>query len=136
MYEEIDKFVKKMHLLSFCVSFDNKPYCASAFYAYDEKNSSLIFASDEKTSHIQMALKNPILSGIIHLDTKIVGNIKGVQLLGEFKKANEEQKKIYFKRFPYALALKPSIWCMEISWAKFTNNKAIFGKKLIWEKAK
>lgn len=125
-----------MHILSLCVCKNNLPYCASAFYAYDEINSVLIFAGDKKTNHIKIALENSNISGIIHLDTKIVGKIKGIQFLGKFKEADENQKKLYFKRFPYAAVLKPAIWCVEINWAKFTNNKAVFGKKMIWQRYK
>ena len=60
----------------------------------------------------------------------MVGKIQGVQFTGVFKAANEAEKKAYFKRFPYAIAMTPSLWSIEIGYLKFTDNTLGFGKKL------
>ena len=132
MTQNLDKFVTKMHLLSLCVMHEGLPYPSSAFYAYNEKNSNLIIAGDSKTTHIKAIELCDKVAVTIALDTKIVGKIKGVQILGGMRKARKEEEKIYFKKYPYSLALKPEIWTIEINYAKFTDNTLGFGKKEIW----
>lgn len=64
------------------------------------------------------------------LETKLIGKIQGVQFTGMFREATEVEKKAYFKRFPYALAMQPVLWGIEITYLKFTDNTLGFGKKL------
>ncbi|MBN1840401.1 MAG: hypothetical protein JW802_10215 [Campylobacterales bacterium] len=127
----ISTFIKKHHLLSLATSCNNQPYCASCFYAFIESVPTLIIATDvQKTRHGKEALANEKVAGIIALETNIVGKIQGVQFTGIFQEANEREKKTYLKRFPYALALSPTLWSIHITYLKFTDNTLGFGKKL------
>ncbi|WP_170020732.1 hypothetical protein [Campylobacter sp. RM16190] len=134
MDERILKFISRMHLLSLAVISDAKPYAASCFYAFDRENFSLIVAGDDKTTHIKALEISSEVAGTIALDTKIVGNIKGVQFKGMMRRANESESKIYFKRFPYALAMRPEIFTIKLTWVKFTHNALGFGKKIEWNR--
>lgn len=134
MSEKFDKFLKKMHLLSLAVLHENTPYSCSCFYAYDENLKIFVVACDSETTHIKAILANSGVSGTVALDTKIVGKIKGVQFKGVMKKANENESEIYFDKFPFAKAIKPELWSIEILWIKFTDNTLGFGKKIIWER--
>ncbi|QKF91574.1 hypothetical protein [Campylobacter sp. CCUG 57310] len=134
MDERILKFISKMHLLSLAVISEAKPYAASCFYAFDRENFSLIVAGDDKTTHIKALEISSEVAGTIALDTKIVGNIKGVQFKGVMSNASEDERKIYFKRFPYALAMNPQIYAINLNWIKFTNNALSFGKKIEWSR--
>ncbi|MBR8463519.1 hypothetical protein KDD93_02905 [Campylobacter sp. faydin G-24] len=134
MDKNIIKFIKKMHLVSVAVISEDIPYAFSCFYAFDEDRLNLLVASSSTTTHIKALAQNPEVGGTIALDTKIVGKIEGIQLRGTMQKANEQMSKIYFKRYPYALAMKPEIWCISLKWIKFTSNTLGFGKKLIWER--
>ncbi|NLK66001.1 MAG: hypothetical protein GX282_00775 [Campylobacteraceae bacterium] len=134
MTQNLDKFVTKMHLLSLSVIHENAPYPSNAFYAYDKEGSNLIVAGESKTTHIKVLKENNRVAVTIALDTKIVGKVQGVQILGTMREANDSEKKIYFKRYPYALAMKPEIWTIEINYAKFTDNTLGFGNKEIWER--
>ena len=125
----ITTFLKKHHLLTLSTSKGNIPYCASCFYALDEQNSSFILATDEKTRHGKEALENVHVAGVVALETKIIGKIQGIQFTGIFRAANDEECKIYLKRFPYALAMNPTLWSIEIGYVKFTDNTLGFGKK-------
>ena len=133
MDEKIIKFIKKMHLLSLAVTSENEPYAASCFYAFDENNSSFIVAGSDYTTHVRAALGG-VVSGTVALDTKVIGRIEGLQFKGEFMRASELEEKIYFKRFPYALPMKPQIFSVKLSWIKFTSNTLGFGKKIIWNR--
>ncbi len=133
MDEKIVKFLHKMQLLTLGVIIENKPYLCSAFYAYDEKNYKIIIASNEQTAHIKATNSNQNVSICIALDTKIVGKIKGIQALGIIKKTSNENKQIYYKKFPYAIAYPSDMYEINLTWIKFTDNTLGFGKKLIWQ---
>ncbi len=127
----ITAFLKKHHLLSLCTSHDNIPYCASCFYSFIEESAAFVIATDvAKTRHGHEAIENAHVAGTVALETKLVGKIQGVQFTGIFKEANDVEKKAYFKRFPYALAMQPELWSINITYLKFTDNTLGFGKKL------
>lgn len=123
-------FLKKHHLLSLATSCENKPYCASCFYALDEKNGIFIIATDEKTRHGKEALNNANVAGTVALETKIVGKIQGIQFAGVFRHAHTQERTLYLKRFPYALAMNPTLWSIEMDYIKLTDNTLGFGKKV------
>lgn len=126
----IARFVRKHHLLSVCTAKENKPYCASCFYAFIESSVVFVVATDATTTHGTQALENRYVAGTIATHTMIVGKIQGVQFSGEWREANTLEREAYFKRFPYALAMTPRLWAIEITALKFTDNTLGFGKKL------
>ena len=134
MDKKITKFLSQKQLLSLAVMHENAPYCCSCFYAYDEKMQIFIVASDSKTTHIRGILKNPLVSGTVALDTKIIGKIKGVQFRGIMRICNENESEIYFLKFPFSRAIKPQLWAIDLAWIKFTDNTLGFGKKITWER--
>ena len=79
---------------------------------------------------MQNLLKNPNFSATIALETKEVGKIQGLQLRGIVKKASSREKTLYFKTYPYAIALKPTLWSLHVEYLKFTDNRLGFGHKL------
>ena len=135
MSEKFDKFLKQKHLLSLAVMHENAPYSCSCFYAYDGNLKIFVVACEPQTTHIKAVLANSSVSGTIALDTKIIGKIKGVQFLGNMRKADFNESEIYFSKFPFAKATNPPLWTIEISWIKFTDNTLGFGKKIIWERS-
>jgi len=42
-------------------------------------------------------------------------------------------KKIYYKRFPYAIGTQSTFWLLTLQYAKLTDNRLGFGKKIIWQ---
>ena len=127
----ITAFLKKHHLLTLATSHNNIPYCASCFYSFIEESATFVIATDvTKTRHGKEAIENTYVAGTVALETKMVGKIQGIQFNGEFQEANEQEKKAYFKRFPYALAMQPTLWSIKITYLKFTDNTLGFGKKL------
>lgn len=132
---KIVNFITKHHLLTLATSFENTPYCASCFFVFEKEAPCFIIATDEKTRHGREALLNPKVAGTIALETNIVGKIQGIQFSGSFRVASTSEKMTYFKRFPYALAMNPSLWSIDIDTIKFTDNTLGFGKKLEYLKA-
>lgn len=129
MDEKIIKFIKSMQLLSWSMCDIKGVYTASAFYTFDEENHALIFASEEKSKHIQLAFKNPNIAVNIAKESKIAF-LKGLQIKALFNKASKEQEKLYYQAFPFARLAKAEIYILEIYWAKFTDNTSLLGKKL------
>lgn len=130
--DKITLFIREHHILSLATSCDTMPQVATLFYAFDEEDVSFIVASDEKTEHIQNVLKNRNVAGSVALETDEIGKIQGIQFRGKMKKADE--KKLYFKRFPYAKVMNPTLWKIKLDTIKYTDNRLGFGKKLYWSK--
>lgn len=138
MDKRISRFIKAHHVMTLATSRDNKPWCANCFYTLLEEEQTLVFSSDKEARHTQEAQYNPQVAASIVLETKIVGKIQGVQIEGLMRLPHTDEvsrtKKAYFKRFPYALAMNPSLWLLEIHSIKMTHNQLGFGKKLHWER--
>ncbi len=133
---EIDKkivdFITQHHVLTLATSVDNIPYTANCFYAYDEPSRCFIFSSDEDTRHIADVQKNALVAGSIVLETNTVGKIQGLQFQGVIEKNIDDNiKKKYLKRFPYARLMETTLWTLKLSFVKYTDNRLGFGKKLI-----
>lgn len=132
MNEKIITFIKKMHVLTLGVIHENKPYLCSSFYAFNEEFGNLIIAGSHNTTHIRAALNINDVFICIALNTKTIGIIKGIQASGKFTLADDASKRIYFKRFIYAMALKPNLYSIKLEWIKYTDNSLGFGKKIEW----
>jgi hypothetical protein len=48
--------------------------------------------------------------------------------------ACKDEKSVYFKRFPYALAMNPTLWKIKVEFFKLTDNRLGFGKKIMWQR--
>ncbi len=133
---KIIDFISEHHVLSLATVNEKKEsFSCSVFYVLNEKTLSLIFASDEKTEHMQNISKINMVSASIHFETKEVGTIRGLQIKAEVLKADEEDKKLYLKAFPYARVMpKLQVWKMKILHLKYTDNRLGFGTKEYWER--
>jgi uncharacterized protein YhbP (UPF0306 family) len=103
-----------------------------------EEENSLVFTSDYDTKHIMQASHNIYVAGSIVLETSIVGKIQGVQFQGIIIEPQGESlskaKTAYLKRFPVAMLMKTTLWVVDLTFLKYTDNNLGFGKKLTWEK--
>ena len=134
--EKINTFLQKHHILSLASSGADGLSACTLFYTYIPSHNIFVFASESKTEHIKQIANNPKVAGSIALETKIIGKIQGVQFRGECRLLEEKElAKHYYKAFPYALAMNPTLWIIEVEYFKFTDNTLWFGKKLIWQEA-
>jgi uncharacterized protein YhbP (UPF0306 family) len=132
--EKIEVFIAKHHVLTLATSVADEVSACSLFYVYDKTTQSFIVASSFDTQHIQNILHNSKVAGNILLETKKVGIIEGLQFRGVFQKLDVMNKKaLYFQVFPYAIALAPTLWQINVEEFKLTDNKLGFGKKLLWK---
>ncbi|EQB39990.1 hypothetical protein M947_02915 [Sulfurimonas hongkongensis] len=130
--EKIESFISKHHALSLATSDGDELSVCSLFYIYD--GLTFVVASSEDTTHIKHIKKNQNVAGNILLETKEVGKIQGLQFRGVFRTLGDEKlKKLYFKRFPYALAMRAKLYKIEVKYFKLTDNRLGFGKKIIWK---
>ncbi|MFP4556473.1 MAG: pyridoxamine 5'-phosphate oxidase family protein [Bacteroidales bacterium] len=136
--KKIVDFINEHHVLTLATSFDEEPYCANCFYVYLEDENSLVFTSDYDTKHIKQASHNIYVAGSIVLETDIIGKIQGVQFQGIISEPTDDLykkvRKAYLKRFPVAMLMKTTLWVVDLTFLKFTDNRLGFGKKLKWEK--
>ena len=132
--EHIERFIAKHHLLTLATCKENQPFCCSSFYAYDKETKSFIIAGDEKTTHIQNIMTNKKVAANIHLETKEIGKIEGLQIEGTLTRCEDKRlQKLYFKAFPYALAMQPTLWQLRPTRFKLTDNRLGFGKKVTYD---
>ena len=131
--EQIALFIKKHHVLTLASRSENSVDACSLFYAYEEENLNFVVASSAETQHIQNIKEYSDVAGNILLETKEIGRIQGLQFKGNFHELEDgDLRKLYFKSFPYALAMKPKLWKINVTYFKLTDNRLGFGKKLIW----
>lgn len=131
--EKISLFLDEHHVMSLATTdFKDLSVC-SLFYAYSKEKNTFVVASSDETTHIEHIKQNADVAGNILLETKTVGKIQGVQFRAAFSPLKDvELKKLYFKTFPYALALSPKLWQIKVNYFKMTDNRLGFGKKIIW----
>lgn len=135
MDERIVKFIKKHHVLTLATTnSQSEPYTANCFYAYDSKRNALIFTTDDDTRHGREMIERSNVAVNIVLETRIVGRVQGLQICGRATRGDDEAKRSYIKRFPYALTMPLNLWMVEPTMMKLTDNTLGFGKKLIWQR--
>lgn len=132
--KKIAKFIKAHHVMTLATTVADEPYCCNLFYAYDPQSQALIFTSDNTTRHAEMFAQNSQVAASIVLETRVVGKVQGAQICGRVKPAQEGDKMLYIKRFPYAIVADLTLWRLEMEYVKLTDNTLGFGKKLIWQK--
>jgi hypothetical protein len=134
----ITEFIQKHHVLTLATSNENIPWCANCFYVYLEEENLFVFTSDHETRHIQDVLKQDMVAGSVVLETNAIGKIRGLQFQGKIREPEEpllrHVRKAYLKRFPVAMLMKTTLWVVEPTMLKYTDNRLGFGKKLIWKK--
>lgn len=138
MDESIQKFLQSETVLSLATSVNNRPYCASCYYAFVPGDNLLVFKSDPDTQHIEDALENNQVAGTILPDKLDKTKIRGVQFSGLFKKPDSSVKskaeKAYLLKYPASMLFRGTIWVIELNRIKFTDNALLKGKKILWER--
>ena len=124
--------------MTLATSFENVPYCAHCFYAFDAKKGILVFKSAPDTNHIRQAVMNPMVAGTIAPDKLVKSAIRGIQFTGRFTAPEGEQladaKKIYYGKYPFAKVIAGSCFTVELAALKMTDNTLGFGKKIEWKR--
>lgn len=134
--ERITSFISSQTVLTMAVCTAGIPYCASCFYAYNEEHNMLVFKSSKETRHTSAGLLNKRVSGTVLPDKLLKGKVKGVQFQGLFLQPEgdvlSDLQGVYYRKYPFAMAMGGDIWAIELRWIKFTDNTLGFGKKVTW----
>ncbi len=137
--KRIVEFINSHHVLTLATSCGNRPYCCNCYYAYDEEQNIFVIKGSDSTRHALEIAENPFVAGSVVLETDEIGKIQGLQFTALAVKHTgnffDDIKKIYLKRFPYAVAVPGEYLSLEIDFLKMTDNRFGFGKKLIWTKS-
>lgn len=136
--KKIVGFIGRHHVMTLATCLGPQPWCANLFYAYMEQENLFVFTSDSATRHAGEAIANPLASGSVVLESKVVGRLQGLQFSGIVRRAGKDEKqrahRAYLKRFPYAAVAELELWIFEPFTFKYTDNTLGFGKKLHWER--
>lgn len=137
--KKIEKFIGKHHVMTIATLEENGcPVTANLFYTYDSENGEFIFTSSLTTAHGANMERDGRVAANIVLETSVIGCIEGLQITGVAARPTvkrlSEAKKLYIKRFPYAMVADLEIWVLRADFFKLTDNKLGFGKKILWER--
>ena len=140
MDKRIIKFLKKHHVCTLATSCEGQPWCASVFYVFLEEETALVFTSDPATRHMTEVRCNQKVAGAIAVETEVIGLIRGVQFSGVVlappdPEIEKQVRKVYLKRFPYAILNTSPLWILELHEVKYTDNRLGFGTKIRWRKS-
>jgi uncharacterized protein YhbP (UPF0306 family) len=132
------EFIEDHHVLTLSTVQDNQPYTSNCFYVYLPEHNMFVFTSDKETRHGKEMLENPNVGANIVLETKTIGKIQGLQIMGVAEELQSAElklgKKAYLKKYPYAVLKLETMWGLKVDFLKLTDNRLGFGKKLIWKK--
>lgn len=135
------RFIRKHHVLTLATAtIDQRgvaePYCSNMFYVYVADRNMFVFSSDSATRHIKDVEANEFVAGSIVLESRIVGNLQGLQFQGRMRSVDRETegdlRKAYLLKYPFSAAMELTLWVIEPTFMKLTDNKLGFGKKIIW----
>ena len=81
--KQITEFIHKHHVFTLATSSENIPYTCTCFYVYIDELNMFVFTSDHGTRHVDEMLAQPLVSGVVALETTMVGKIQGIQFTGQ-----------------------------------------------------
>lgn len=135
--EKVLSFLGNNKVATVCfVTKDNIPYCINCFYAFDEKNTVLVFKSSFGTSHDTLIKPDAPVSGTILPNSISLLNVKGIQFSGKLINPTEidylKLSAFYTKNYVMSLAMPGYIWAVRLEFIKYTDNSLGLGNKIIW----
>lgn len=133
-------FLAEHHVLALATARDGQPWTASCYYAFEPGSGRFLIASDPATRHVQEALAEPRVAWAIHLETRTLGKIRGLQATGRLRALEgpdlDAARGLYLRTFPVARMMpRLDLWALEPDHLKLTDNRLGFGTKLLWSRA-
>ena len=135
------KFIEMHNTMTLATIGKDRPSAAAVFYAPIKKGKSLVFVSSEKSEHIVNCNDNNSCAATIQQDGLKWTAIKGLQIKGKIRIANEKYWKDYFERYDYiksdstlSKALeKVKLYELKIKWVRIIDNSKGFGNREEYE---
>lgn len=120
-----------------CLDENNRPYCFSCFYAFDQEKKLLYFKTSPGSHHVKLLLKNPFVAGTVQQDKLNTLAIRGLQFSGvaywQDGKMPGHASILYHARHPMALTVDGEIWTIQLHNIKMSHNTLGFNKKVLWD---
>lgn len=136
--ESIRTFLQEHQVISLALCQDNRPWAASAFFAYDENAQRLLFLSATDTRHGAMLVRDPHVAGTIAGQFTDITQIHGLQYEGLCVQLQGEEAQqaleIYYQRYPQARGMSAPVWEIQPTYLKLTDNRLGFGTKILWDR--
>ncbi|SLM61562.1 MULTISPECIES: YhbP family protein [Dickeya] len=134
----ISRYLKKLHVLTLCVSADDDLWCANCFYVFDDEQVAFYLMTEPDTRHGVIMRRCARVAGTVNGQPKSVLLIKGVQFMGEIHCLSGEEENLarhrYITRFPIARSSSAPVWKLSLNEIKMTDNALGFGKKHLWSR--
>ncbi|RLK56414.1 hypothetical protein BCL79_0801 [Stenotrophomonas rhizophila] len=132
-------FLHSHSVLSLATSYDDIPWSASAFYAFDDEQTRLLLLSSLDTRHGEMLSINPQVAGTITDQFSDIQQIHGLQYTGTARHLDSPSEAapaldLYYRRFPQAYGMTAPVWEIRLLHLKFTDNRVGFGSKTLWSR--
>lgn len=133
------EFLHSHSVLALATSYDDIPWSASAFYAFDEEQTRLLLLSSLDTRHGEMLSINPQVAGTITDQFSDIQQIHGLQYTGAARHLETPAEaapalELYYRRFPQAHGMTAPVWEIRLLHLKFTDNRVGFGSKTLWSR--
>lgn len=121
-----------------CVDAEGFPHCFNCYFGFDEANVWLYFKSSPDTTHAQIIAYNPRIAGTI-LPAKVSPlDTRGIQftaeVLGREQFSSLRAGRLYYKRYPFALAMPGDIYAVQLNSIKLTETHNGLKKKWLWKR--
>lgn len=124
-------FIRAHRVLTLATVSGDQPWVSSCYFVFDKNKNRFIIYSPEDSRHIQEGLKNPKVAGNIHIATKRVGILRGLQFEGTLTEADRHSELMFFRALPTLKDENKKIWHIDVTYAKYIDNRTNrFGEKL------
>ncbi|HSK13146.1 MAG TPA: pyridoxamine 5'-phosphate oxidase family protein [Phnomibacter sp.] len=137
--QHISHFITRQTVASVaCSDNDGHLICFNCYYAYDEEQQLLVFKTSDNSLHMQYLRERPQLAGTILPDKLNKLKVRGLQFTGQLLYNGESLaknvSKLYYRRFPFAMAMEGNVYAIRLDRLKMTDNTLGFGTKLVWDR--
>lgn len=138
-WEHIWSYISQNHILVLSATYGQDIWSASLFYTPAATEATLLIMTATTSMHSKMLLKNHQASGAIYTNTREIDQIKGIQFKCQVTPLTEKEQAsnslIYTNAFPISKQQQETLWKIELTEIKMTDNTEEFGRKYYWSKS-
>lgn len=114
----ISCWLKKQHVLTWCVQQKGELCCANAFYLFDVDKVAFYLLTEEKTRHAQMSGPKAHVAGTVNGQPQTIALIRGVQFKVDWKM----RKATSYGRYIIVVSLLPE--CCQHLYGRSVSTKS------------
>lgn len=122
-----------------CVDADGFPHCFNCYIGFDEAEGRLYFKSSPQSEHARILAHHRHVAGTILPGKLSPLDTRGIQFTAELLEESQfsamRAARLYYKRYPFALAIPGNLYAMELKSIKLTETHNGLKKKWLWKKS-